>query len=151
MLSEAGYFPLSTLDSPGVSGYASCHMKNFRHARSSWKEALISGPYGQCMTHIARSDIGQNFKNVPVVPRTKTKLDIKNSKLFYMYVALLLVTGSDPQKFIWIDIQGSLTHIAEIFKFGNVSGPRATKSPKLNRQLKIVNYFICMWHFFCRW
>ena len=32
-----------------------------------------------------------------------------------------------PQKLILIDTQGSLTHIVEIFKFGNVSGPRATK------------------------
>ena len=32
----------------------------------------------------------------------------------------------------------------EIFKFGNVSGPMAAKWPKVNRRLKIVNYFICM-------
>ena len=47
----------------------------------------------------------------------------------------------DPQKLIWIDTQGSLTHIVEIFKFGNVSGPWATKWPKVNHWLKIVNYF----------
>ena len=47
--------------------------------------------------------------------------------------------------------QGSLTHIAMIFKFGDVSGPRAKKWPKVNRGLKIVNYFTCMRHFSCRW
>ena len=56
----------------------------------------------------------------------------------------------DTQKLIWIDTQGSVTHIVEIFKFGNVSGPRTTKCPKLNHRLKIVNYFTCVWHFFCR-
>ena len=50
-----------------------------------------------------------------------------------------------------MDTQGSLTHIAMIFKFGNVSGPRAKKWPKVNCRLKIVNYFTCMWHFSCRW
>ena len=44
----------------------------------------------------------------------------------------------DPQKFIWIDTQGSLTHIATIFKFGDVSGPRAKKWPKVNHRLKEV-------------
>ena len=44
----------------------------------------------------------------------------------------------DPQKLIWIDTQGSLTHIVAIFKFGDVSEPRAKKWPKLNRQLKIA-------------
>ena len=50
-----------------------------------------------------------------------------------------------------MDTQGSLTHIAVIFKFGDVSGPRAKKWPKVNRGLKIVNYFTCMRHFSCRW
>ena len=45
------------------------------------------------------------------------------------------VGSRDPQKWIWIDTQGSLTHIVAIFKFGNVSGPRATKWPKLNQRL----------------
>ena len=62
-----------------------------------------------------------------------------------------LVGSGDPQKLIWIDAQGSLTHIVEIFNFADVSGPRATKWPKLNRLLKIVNYFTCVWHFSCRW
>ena len=50
-----------------------------------------------------------------------------------MYAALLHVCstspvgGTDPQKLISIDTQGSLTHIAAIFKFGDVSGPRAKK------------------------
>ena len=61
------------------------------------------------------------------------------------------VHSTDPQKLIYIDTEWSLTHIVKIFKFGNVSGPRAKKWPKVNRQLKIVNYFTCMWHFFCRW
>ena len=55
------------------------------------------------------------------------------------------------QKLIWIDTQGCLTHIIKIFKFGNVSGSRAKKWPKVNCGLKIVNYFTCMRHFFCRW
>ena len=50
-----------------------------------------------------------------------------------------------------MDTQGSLTHIATIFKFRDVSGPRGKKWPKANRQLKIVNYFTCMRHFSCRW
>ena len=50
-----------------------------------------------------------------------------------------------------MDTQGSVTHIAVIFKFGDVSGPRAKKSPKVNRRLKIVNYFTWMRHFSCRW
>ena len=62
-----------------------------------------------------------------------------------------LVGGGDPQKLIWNDTQGSLTHIVEIFNFRNVSGPRATKWPKLNCRLKIVNYFTCVQHFFSRW
>ena len=50
-----------------------------------------------------------------------------------------------------MDTQGSLTHIATIFKFGDVSGPRAKKWPKVNHGLKIVNYFTCMLHFSCSW
>ena len=46
---------------------------------------------------------------------------------------------------------GSVTHIPAIFKFGDVSGPSPKKWPKVNRGLKIVNYFTCMWHFSCRW
>ena len=34
-----------------------------------------------------------------------------------------------------MDTQGSVTHIAAIFKFGDVSGPRAKKWPKVNRRL----------------
>ena len=60
------------------------------------------------------------------------------------------VGGTDPQKLIWMDTQGSLSHIAEIFKFGNMSGPRATKWPKVNQLLKIVNYFTHVQHFFYR-
>ena len=81
----------------------------------------------------------------------KTKLAIKKSKLFYMYAALFFVGGRGPQKLIWIDSQGSVTHMVEIFKFGDVSGPRAKKWPKVNLGLKIVNYFTCIWHFSCRW
>ena len=39
--------------------------------------------------------------------------------------------GRDPQKLIWIDTQGDLTHIVEIFKFRDVSGPRGEKWPKV--------------------
>ena len=79
----------------------------------------------------------------------KTKLAIKKSKLFYMYAAHFFVGGRDPHKLIWIDTQGSLTHIVEIFKFRNVGGPRGTKWSQLNRILKIVNYLTCVQHFFC--
>ena len=73
-------------------------------------------------------------------------------KLAILHVCGTSFVGSrDPQKLIWIDTQGSLTHIVAIFKFGNVSGPRATKWPKVNCRLKIVNYFTCMQHFSCRW
>ena len=75
---------------------------------------------------------------------TQSKSAIKNSKLFLHVCNTSPVGGTDPQKLIWIDTQGSLTHIVKIFKFGNVSGPRATKWPKVNCQLKIVNYFRCM-------
>ena len=37
-----------------------------------------------------------------------------------------------------MDTQGSLTHIATIFKFGDVSRLRAKKLPKANRRLKEV-------------
>ena len=59
--------------------------------------------------------------------------------------------NTDPQKLIWMDTQGSLSHITAIFKFGHVSGPRAKKWPKVNHGLEIVYYFTCMWHFSCRW
>ena len=52
----------------------------------------------------------------------------------------------DPQKLIWIDTQGSLTHIAVIFKFGDVSGPRAKKWPKVYRRLKEVNEALVATH-----
>ena len=52
----------------------------------------------------------------------------------------------DPQKLIWIDTQGSVTHIAAIFKFGDVSGPRAKKWPKVNRRLKEVNEALVATH-----
>ena len=104
----------------------------------------ISNPYC-CDIRIRRCEWTQGKKI------TESKLWIKNSKLFYMYAALLSVGGRDPQKLIWIDTQGSVTHIAMIFKFRDVSGPRAKKWPKVNRGLKIVNYFTCMWYFSCRW
>ena len=42
-----------------------------------------------------------------------------------------------------MDTQGSLTHIAVIFKFGDVSGPRAKK---VNRRLKEVNEALVATH-----
>ena len=55
----------------------------------------------------------------------------------------------DPQKLIWIDTQGSVTHITVIFKFGDVSGPRAKKWPKANRRLKEVKeVFVATHHTF---
>ena len=42
----------------------------------------------------------------------------------------------DPQKLIWIDTQGSVTHIAVIFKFGDVSGPRGKKVTQSKSQIK---------------
>ena len=61
------------------------------------------------------------------------------------------VGGTDSQKLIWIDTPGSVTHIAMIFKFRDVSGPLAKKWLKVNCRLKIVNYFTCMRHFSCIW
>ena len=58
---------------------------------------------------------------------TQSKSWIKNSKSFYMYAALSPVGSRDAQQLISIDTQGSVTHIATIFKFGDVSGPRAKK------------------------
>ena len=84
----------------------------------------------------------------PPLLKVNRQLKIVN---YFTCTCTSFVGGSDPQKLIWIDTQGSLTHIVEIFKFGNVSGPRATKWPKVNCLLKIVNYFTCMQHFFCRW
>ena len=37
-------------------------MKDLPHAGLPEKESTVPGPYGQCMTLIARGDIGQNFK-----------------------------------------------------------------------------------------
>ena len=72
-------------------------------------------------------------------PKVNHWLKIVN---YFTHVCGTSFIGSrDPQSLIWIDTQGSLTHIVEIFKFGDVSGPRATKWPKVNRWLKIVNYF----------
>ena len=45
-----------------------------------------------------------------------------------------------------MDTQGSLTHIATIFKFGDVSGPRAKKSPKVNRRLNEVKEVLVATH-----
>ena len=56
-----------------------------------------------------------------------------------------------PPRNIIRGILWCLTPIAMIFKFGNVNGPMAAKWPKVNRGLKIVNYFTCMRHFSCRW
>ena len=52
----------------------------------------------------------------------------------------------DPQKLIWIDTQGSVTHIAVIFKFKDVSGPRAKKWPKVNQSLKEVKEVLVATH-----
>ena len=75
---------------------------------------------------------------------------LKISKTILHVCGTCFLDSIDPQKLIWIDTQGSLTHIVEIFKFENVSGDRGTKWPKLNHWLKIVNYFTCVWHFSCR-
>ena len=40
-----------------------------------------------------------------------------------MCPALLLYIVGTPQKLIWMDTQGCVTHIVKIFKFGDVSGP----------------------------
>ena len=45
-----------------------------------------------------------------------------------------------------MDTQGSLTHIAAIFKFGDVSGPRAKKWPKVNCRLKEVKEALVATH-----
>ena len=43
-----------------------------------------------------------------------------------------------------MDTQGSLTHIATIFKFGHVSEPRAKKWPKVNRWLTNNQISVCL-------
>ena len=45
-----------------------------------------------------------------------------------------------------VDTQGSVTHIAAIFKFGDVSGPREKKWPKVNRRLKEVKEALVATH-----
>ena len=62
-----------------------------------------------------------------------------------------------------MDTQGSVTHIATIFwrcectlgkkmtQIRRCECTQAKKWPKVNRRLKIANYFTCMRHFSCRW
>ena len=45
-----------------------------------------------------------------------------------------------------MDTQGSQTHIATIFKFRDVSGPRGKKLPKANRRLKEVKEALVATH-----
>ena len=45
-----------------------------------------------------------------------------------------------------MDTQGSVTHIAAIFKVRDVSGPRAKKRPKVNRRLKEVKKALVATH-----
>ena len=40
------------------------------------------------------------------------------------------VGSRDHQKSIWMDTQGCQTHIVEIFKFGDVSGPQGYQMAK---------------------
>ena len=71
---------------------------------------------------------------------TQSKSLIK--KLAILHVCGTSFVGSrDPQKLIWIDTQGSLTHIVEIFKFENVSGSRATKWPQSKLPIKNSKLF----------
>ena len=83
---------------------------------------------------------------------TQSKSQIKNSIVILHVCEHFSCRWYRPPQ---VDLNGypriSLTHIAAIFKFGDVSGPRAKKWPKVNRRLKIVYYFTCMWHFSCRW
>ena len=37
-------------------------MKDLPNAGLPEKESTVPGPYGQCITQVARGDIGQNFK-----------------------------------------------------------------------------------------
>ena len=76
-------------------------------------------------------------------PKVNRLLKIVN---YFTWVRHSLVHSWESQKLIWIDTQGSLTHIVEIFRFGNVSGDRGNKMTKRNRRLKIVNYFTCVRH-----
>ena len=99
-------------------------------------------------------DIVEIFKFGDVSGPRATKRPKLNRLLKILHVVVCgtsFLDSRDPMNLISIDTQGSLTHIVEIFKFGNVSSPRATKLPKVNCQLKIVNYFTHMQHFFCRW
>ena len=77
----------------------------------------ISNPYSRDI-QIWRYEWSQGYK------MTQSKLHVYGTPS---------VGSRDPEKLIWIDTQGSLTHIVEIFTFGNVSGPRATKWPKLKK------------------
>ena len=45
-----------------------------------------------------------------------------------------------------MDTQGSLTHIATIFKFGDVSGPRGKKMTQSKSQIKEVNEALVATH-----
>ena len=66
---------------------------------------------------------------------TQSKSWIKNSKLFYMHVALLSRWYGPPEVDL-NDTHGSVTHIAAIFKFRDVSGPRAKKMTQSKSQIK---------------
>ena len=46
-----------------------------------------------------------------------------------------------PQKLICIDTQGSLTHIAVIFKFGDVSGDQGKKMTQSKSRIKNSKLF----------
>ena len=53
-----------------------------------------------------------------------------------MCVGTSFVGSSNPQKLIWIDTQGSVTHIVEIFKFKDVSGPQGYKMTQTKLPIK---------------
>ena len=71
---------------------------------------------------------------------------VRSRSTTYFEPHILTICGSTQKCILWC-----LTHIAMIFKFRNVNCPMAAKWPKLNRGLKIVNYFTCMRHFSRRW
>ena len=65
---------------------------------------------------------------------TQSKLPIKNSKVFYMYAAVF------SWQLIWTDTQGSMTYIAKLLNFVDVSRPRTYYGTKNKWPQKYILY-----------
>ena len=57
-------------------------------------------------------------------PKLNRLLKIVNYFTCICLCGTCFVDSGDPQKLIWIDTQGSVTHITKVLKFTNQSGPR---------------------------